>query len=709
MLHTLRFMNYQEIKNRIEKLREEINYHRYLYHVLDKPAISDAAWDSLKKELERLENKNPELITPDSPTQRVGGKPLDKFRKVGHEKPMLSLEDAFSPEEVKEWEERIKRFYPQGEFSYFAELKIDGFAVSLIYKNGVLAEGSTRGGGIIGEDVTVNLKTIEAIPLTLKLYEKDLAAAKNPLFMGQNGKIIQILKERLNKGEIEVRGEVYMTKKTFNEINKERESKGEPLYANPRNTAAGSIRQLDPKIAASRKLDFFAYELTTDAGQITHNHEHEILKILGFKTDPLASECAGLEQVFDFYEDIGRKRELLRYQIDGVVVNVNNNATFERLGVVGKAPRGAIAFKFQAAEATTVVRDIIVNVGRTGALTPVAHLNPVSIGGTTVSHASLHNQDEIKRLGLKIGDTVIVKRAGDVIPKVIEILVNLRSGKEKEFKMPALCPVCGATAVQKEGEVIFRCVNKNCPAKNKEALYHFVSKYAFNILGLGPKILDRLSDLGLISDAADIFSLEAGDLLPLERFAEKSAGNLVGAIQVHKKITLARFLYALGILHVGEETAALLARNSQISNPKFKIQPRDILKIFRELSLEDLQKIPDVGPKVAQSIYDYFHSPYAEKLLRKFDATGIIIEIPEPSKKNLVLASKTFVLTGELENLTRDEAKTRIRELGGEVSSSVSAKTDYVVAGSEPGSKYEKATELGVKILSEKEFLGMIK
>ena len=703
-------MTKEAIKNRIEKLREEINYHRYLYHVLDKPVISDAAWDSLKKELERLENENPELITPDSPTQRVGGKPLDKFRKVGHKKPMLSLEDAFSRDEVKEWEERMRRFYPQGEFSYFAELKIDGFAVSLIYKNGVLMEGSTRGNGIIGENVTVNLKTIGAIPLALKLYEKELLAAKNPLFMGKNGKSMQILKERLTKGEIEVRGEVYMTKRVFNEINKERESKKEPLYANPRNTAAGSIRQLDPKIAASRKLDFFAYELATDIGQITHSQEHEILKILGFKTDPLASECAGLEQVFDFYEDISRKRESLKYQIDGVVVNINDNAIFERLGVVGKAPRGAIAFKFPAAEATTVVSDIIVNVGRTGALTPVAHLKPVSIGGTTVSHASLHNQDEIKRLGLKIGDTVIVKRAGDVIPKVIEVLANLRTGKEKEFKMPKLCPVCGTAVVQKEGEVIFRCINKNCPAKNKEVLYHFVSKYAFNILGLGPKILDRLSDLGLISDAADIFSLEAGDLLPLERFAEKSADNLVNAIQANKKISLARFLYALGIIHVGEETARLFAEQvpGRITNHESRITPKNILKIFFDFSLADLQEIPGVGPKMAQSIYDYFHSSYAEKLLRKLDQAGIIIEIPEPSKKNLILAGKTFVLTGELENLTRDEAKARIRELGGEVSGSVSANTDYVVAGKEPGSKYEKAKELGAKIINEEEFLTLL-
>ena len=697
-------MTRTEVKTRIDKLKKEINYHRYLYHIMDRSEISDAALDSLKNELAKLERQYPDLITPDSPTQRVGGKPLDKFRKVAHSAPMLSLEDAFSEEDMRDWEERVKKVYPSGDYKYFAELKIDGFAISLIYENGVLKEGSTRGGGLIGEDVTENLKTIESIPLRLTNTEE------NPLLMRQIGKIIQILKSLINKGKLEIRGEVFMTKKVFEEINEERKAKGEALYANPRNTAAGSIRQLDPKIAASRKLEFLAYDLVTDIGQKRHSEKHEMLRALGFKTDALARECDDLRAVFDFYQEISEKRKSLKYQIDGVVVSVNDNATFQRLGVVGKAPRGAIAFKFPAEEATTVVRDIIVNVGRTGALTPVARLEPVPIGGTIVSHASLHNQDEIKRLGLKIGDTVIVKRAGDVIPKVTEALKNMRSGKENEFKMPKTCPVCGTPIVQKEGEVMYRCPSKQCPAKNKEALYHFVSKYAFNILGLGPKILDRLSDLGLISDAADIFGLETGDLAPLERFGEKSAQNLVSSIQGSKNVSLARFLYALGIIHVGEETARLLAKHAiaKIKARKAEAKASVILNLFQDLSLEDLQKIPDVGPKVAESIYDYFHSGYAKRFLQKLDQAGIIIELLKAESVVRTFEGMSFVLTGELENMTRDEAKDRIRERGGEVSGNVSKDTGFVVAGKAPGSKYDKAKKLGTKIINEKEFLKLL-
>ncbi|HEY4519144.1 MAG TPA: NAD-dependent DNA ligase LigA [Candidatus Paceibacterota bacterium] len=704
-------MNLRKTKERIEKLKKEINYHRYLYHVLDKPVISDAVWDSLKRELKELEAENPEFITPDSSTHRVGGEPLDKFKKVRHDFPMLSLEDAFSEEETRDWEERIRKMRPSSKFGYFSELKIDGFAISLIYENGALVEGSTRGDGITGEDVTINLKTIEAIPLALKIYEKELIGAKNPLFTRQNGKIIQILKGLINKGKLEVRGEVFMTKKVFESVNEERKAKGEALYANPRNTAAGSIRQLDPKVAASRRLDFMAYGLVTDVGQETHGEEHEILKALGFKTDAFARGCADLEAVSDFYKEIEKKRPALKHMIDGVVVSVNDSDTFKRLGVAGKAPRGAIAFKFPAEEATTVVRDIIVNVGRTGALTPVAHLEPVPIGGTIVSHASLHNQDEIKRLGLKIGDTVIVKRAGDVIPKVTEALKNMRSGKEKEFKMPKTCPVCGTPVVQKEGEVMYRCPNKQCPAKNKEALYHFVSKYAFNILGLGPKILDRLSDLGLISDAADIFGLETGDLVPLERFGEKSAQNLVSSIQGSKNVSLARFLYALGIIHVGEKTALLLAQRAkeQVKSQKSKVKSNEVLKIFQNISLEDLQKVTDIGPVVARSIYDYFYFGYAKRFLQKLDQAGIIIELPKAEIIGRTLDGKSFVLTGELENMTRDEAKDRIRERGGEISGSVSKNTDFVVAGRAPGSKYDKAKKLGVKIIGEEELLRIIK
>ena len=448
---------------------------------------------------------------------------------------MLSLEDAFSQDDMIAWEERIRKVYPRGAHGYFAELKIDGFAISLEYENGVLKRASTRGDGRVGEDVTENIKTIEAVPLTLQNPAFIIKEAKNRLTIVQNEKIMKILNARIRKGNIEVRGEVFMAKKVFESINRERTAHDEPLYANPRNTAAGSIRQLDPKVAASRKLDFLAYDLATNLGQRTHAEKHEILSVLGFRTDAYARACEMLDDVYALYQDVEAKREKLPHHIDGIVVSVNDTETFTRLGVIGKAPRGAVAFKFPAQEATTIIKDIVVQVGRTGALTPVAHLEPVPIGGTVVSHASLHNEDEIGRLGVKIGDTVVVKRAGDVIPKVVSVIVNLRTGKEKAFHMPKRCPVCNEAVVRAEGEVIVRCVNKKCPAKNKEALYHFAAKQAFDIVGLGWKILDALSDVGLVSDPADIFTIEKADLIPLERFAERSADKLIVAIEKAKR------------------------------------------------------------------------------------------------------------------------------------------------------------------------------
>lgn len=700
-------MTMKEARERIEKLKKEIGYHRYLYHVLDTQEISDAALDSLKNELVKLERQFPELITPDSPSQRVGGAPLPMFTKVSHAVPMLSLEDAFSEDEMIEWEARMRKVYPRGEFSYFAELKVDGFAISLEYENGILARASTRGDGMVGEDVTENVKTIEAIPLSLSDFIFTSKKAKNFLTIEGNKKIMKTLKSLLHAGNVEIRGEVYMTKKVFEAVNREREKAGEPLYANPRNTAAGSIRQLDPKIAASRKLDFLAYGIVTDCGQTTHHEEHEIAHALGFKTDVFAKECASLKEVFSFYNDIAHRREKLAYQIDGVVVCVNNNETFKKLGVVGKAPRGAAAFKFPAEEATTVVKDIVVQVGRTGALTPVAHLQSVPIGGTIVSHASLHNEDEIKRLDVRIGDTVIVKRAGDVIPKVVGVIKNLRTGKERVFAMPKKCPVCSEQVTRPKGEVIVRCVNKQCPAKNKEALYHFVAKPAFNIVGLGPKILDALSDVGLVSDPADIFSLEEGDLLPLERFAEKSAEKLITAIQKAKTVTLAKFLYALGIIHVGEETAIDLA--GYFASRGHIATPADLLRIARGETVESLQKIQNIGEKVAASIDAYFHGAYAERLLQKLHEADIMLHSPKAKKGAQTLAGKSFVLTGELEHMTRDEAKELVRELGGTVQGSVSKKTGYVVAGANPGSKYDNAKKLGVTILTEQEFLKLAK
>ncbi|MBI5912822.1 NAD-dependent DNA ligase LigA [Candidatus Azambacteria bacterium] len=700
-------MTKQEAQERIEKLKQEINHHRYLYHVLDRQEISDAALDSLKNELVKLERQFPSLLMPDSPSQRVGGAPLDAFTKVPHRSPMLSLEDAFSQDDMAAWEERIRKVYPRGAHGYFAELKVDGFAISLEYENGVLKRASTRGDGKVGEDVTENIKTIEAVPLVLPDPACIAKEAKNRLTIVQNEKIMKILNAHIHTGNIEVRGEVFMAKRVFEAINRERKAHGEPLYANPRNTAAGSIRQLDPKVAASRKLDFLAYDLVTDLGQRTHAEKHDILRILGFRTDAYARVCGTVSDVHALYRDIETKREKLPYQIDGMVISVNDSETFARLGVVGKAPRGAVAFKFPAEEATTTIRDIVVQVGRTGALTPVAHLEPVPIGGTIVSHASLHNEDEIARLGVKIGDTVVVKRAGDVIPKVVSVIPNLRTGKEKAFVMPKRCPVCNEEVVRLEGEVIVRCVNKKCPAKNKEALYHFAAKPAFNIVGLGWKILDTLSDVGLVSDPADIFAIEKADLIPLERFAEKSADKLIAAIEKAKTVPLAKFLYALGIVHVGEETARLLAE--QVKSQKSKVKSNEILEMFQKFSLEALQEIPGIGHVVAQSVYDYFHSAYARRLLQKLADAGIIIHSPKVKKTAQKLKGKSFVLTGELETMTRDEAKEAIRARGGNVISSVSKNTDYVVAGAHPGSKYDNAKKLGVTIVDEKEFRNMLK
>jgi len=691
-----------DIKKRIDALKKEINHHRYLYHVLDVQEISDAALDSLKHELYKLEQENPKLITPDSPTQRVGGEPLDKFKKVTHKQRMLSLEDVFSKSEFEDWEERIKKVYPRGNYEYFGELKIDGFAMSLIYKNGVLEVAATRGNGEVGEDVTQNIKTIEAVPLRLKIHENT---------PGIDNKNIETYKKNIEKilasGDFEVRGEVYMTKDVFKKINKEREKSGEPLYANPRNTAAGSIRQLDPKIAASRKLEFLGYSVVTDFGQKEHKDEHDILKILGFKTDKFARVIKNVSDAEKFWDKIAEEREKLKHQIDGIVISVNENETFRRLGVVGKAPRGAVAFKFPAEEATTVVEDVVVQVGRTGAMTPVAHLRPVSIGGTTVSRASLHNQDEIKRLGLKIGDTVVVQRAGDVIPKVTKVFENLRKGTEKNFVMPKKCPECKSELQKKEGEVILRCENKKCPAKNREALYHFASKKAFDVDGLGPKILDKLSDEGFITDFSDIFSLTEGDLVPIERFAEKSAENLVNAIKESKEISLERFLYSLGILHIGEETAIDLAKYLAQKN---KIEDSvDLLHALKKETKESLEEIEDVGPRMAESIIHFANDKHSEAFLQKLKSAGIIIKSPKISHKKQILKGKTVVLTGELSSMTRDEAKERVRELGGSASGSVSKNTDFVVAGENAGSKYDKAKSLGVKIISEEEFIKLIK
>lgn len=677
-------MNKKQAEQRIEKLRERINYHRYLYHVLDKQEISDSALDSLKHELFELEQQYPELITPSSPTQRVGGEPLKGFKKVKHKVPMLSIEDIFSEKELQDWENYLKRLVPQTEIEYFAELKIDGFAISLIYENGFLVTGATRGNGRVGEDVTQNLKTIESIPLKLEIR------GKLP-----SSEIEKKLKSLIERGKIEIRGEVYMEKKDFEKFNRELEKKGKKTYANPRNLAAGSIRQLDPKLAVSRPLKFLAYDIVTNLGQEKHSQEHLILPLLGFKSDA-GRICENLPEVVDFWKKTAKKREILPFQIDGIVINVNDNALFQKLGVVGKSARAARAFKFSPRQATTVIKDIRVQIGRTGAITPVAVLRPVQVGGTTITRATLHNEDEIKRLGVKIGDTVIVERAGDVIPAVIEVLPKLRTGREKIFHFPKVCPVCGKRLVRTKGEVVWRCPNQSCQARRKRRLSYFASKKAFDIKGLGPKIINQLIKENLISQPSDLFELQEGDLVPLERFAKKSAENLISAIQNSKKIPLARFIYALGIRHIGEETAIDLA------------QYFGSIDVLKKASKEELESIPDIGPEVSESLYQWFQSKENLKLIDDLLDAGI--KILKPVKAGKKLAGKSFVLTGTLKTLTRAEAERKIRILGGHPSSSVSKQTDYLVVGKEPGlTKLEKAKELRVKQIREKEFLKMLK
>ena len=691
-----------EARGRIEKLKRAINRYRYSRLVLNKELISPEAEDTLKKELFDLEEQFPELITPDSPTQRVGGKPLKKFPKIRHLTRMFSFNDAFSHEDMENWDERNMKLLPGGaKVDFYVELKLDGLAISMVYENSILKTGSTRGDGIIGEDVTNNIKTIEAIPLSLVSKKEVL---KN-LGKFKLHHIINHFKKSWPK-IIEARGEVFMNTKNFETLNKEQAKKNLPLYANPRNVAAGSVRQLNPKITASRYLDSFAYALVTDLGQKTHEEEHLILRALGFKTNPNNKKIGSLAKVFEFHKYWSTHRNKLPFEIDGIVVMVNSEEYLKRLGVVGKAPRGGIAYKFSAKEAETIVENIIVQVGRTGVLTPVAILRPVQVGGVTISRATLHNEDEIKRLGLKIGDTVIVGRAGDVIPDVVKVLKEFRTRREKEFHFPK--SFCGQTVVRISGEAAHKILNpEKCELVNRRRLYHFVSKAAFNVEGIGPKIIDALMDSNLISDAADLFDLKDGDLLPLERFAEKSVENIITSIQKSKIVGLYKFIFALGIKHIGEETALDIGK--KFVERKAILRPQDLIAIAGKLQLEDWQKIPNIGPKVAESIYSYFNDKNDIVFLQKLDNAGVKIISPKIAAKFLKLKGKTFVLTGSMQTLTREEAKGRIRELGGDISSSVSSAVDYVVAGSEPGEKYDKAKKLKVKIIDEKEFLNLVK
>lgn len=670
---------YREAKDRIEKLKRLINRYRYAYHVLNKSEISDEALDSLKRELTILENKFPNLRTPDSPTMRVEGRALDAFVKVRHYTPMLSLEDVFSEAEFSEWLERIQKLLPRATFTFYSELKFDGLAASIVYKDGILVRAATRGDGNIGEDITNNILTVDSVPLRLEWFSATDALKH---------RIVSLL----TKGRIEVRGECIITKKNFDLINTIQQKKGLSVYANTRNLAAGSLRQLDPFITASRKIDFFAYDILGTPLRY-HHQKHEALRALGFKTgDAFEHLCGSAEEVFRHHKKIVGLREKLDYYVDGLVVGVDDQDQFEKLGVVGKAPRAAVAFKFSPQEAMTVVEDIVVQVGRTGALTPVAILRPVEIGGVTVSRATLHNEDEIKRLGLRVGDSVIVGRAGDVIPDVRKVLKELRTGKERKFHIPTRCPVCGKEIVKEE--VIRRCANTKCPARSRQGLRHFVSRKAINIDGLGPKILDAFLDNGLIQDAADLFLLQEGDIAPLERFGEKSAHNIIAAIAGARRISLEHIVYALGILHVGEETARDLAEHF------------GSLARIDKASIGDLSAVPNIGDIVARSIYQWFRAEHNKKFLSKLLH---FIEIENPKKRKLQkLKEKTFVFTGELETTSRDSAKERVRALGGDASETVSKNTSYVIVGANPGSKYEKAKKLGVKILTEKEFLKMV-
>lgn len=654
---------FDEAKIRAEKLRSELDKIRYAYHVLDKEIVSEAVKTSLMHELSGLELEYPELITPDSPTQRVAGEPLSGFKKVTHKRPGLSLNDVFDKSELEEWETRTKKILNTTKNpEYFAELKIDGLSVYLTYENGHLKTAATRGNGAVGEDVTQNIRTIEAIPLKLS----------EPL-------------------SIEVRGEVFMTHAELEKINKEREKQNLPTYANPRNLAAGTLRQLDPKIVASRKLEFAAWAVF-DSRAKTHEQEHQLAKKLGFRVEDHSRLCQNLAEVEEFLSDWEEKRKKLPYQTDGAVVNINDDAIFAKLGIVGKAPRASVAWKYSAEQATTKILDIKVNVGRTGALTPLAVMEPVKLAGTTVSRATLHNEDEVNRKDIRIGDTVIVQKAGDIIPEIVQSLPELRTGKEKKFVMPKVCPICGGPVIRPSGEAVARCGSTNCFAIEIQRIGHFVA--AFEMDGLGEKIITQLVTEGLISDAADLFELEIGDIKPLERFAEKSSQNLIATIQNHKKVTLERFIYGLGVRHIGGITATDIANH--FGN----------FDSLMGSTLEEIQEIEGVGPVAGQSIFDFLHEDKNQKFLEKLFKNGV--QISAPKKLGNKLAGQTFVITGTLETMSREEAQGLVRSNGGKAGSSVSAATSYLVVGENPGSKLAKAEKLGIKVIDEKELKNLL-
>ena len=667
-------MSVPEIERRIQQLRDEINYHNYRYYILDDPDISDAAFDLLLRELQSYEQQHPEFITPDSPTQRVGAAPLTGFATVAHTIPMVSLDNGFAEAEIRDFDARIRKLLTPGDpVEYVAEPKFDGLAVELVYEAGRFVLGSTRGDGFFGENITQNLRTIKSIPL--KLVER-----------------VKSIPQRL-----EVRGEVVIGIQAFEELNRQREQAGEPVFANPRNAAAGSLRQLDPKITASRPLNIFCHSVGQIVGANFETHWQFLDTIThwGLKVSPLRQLCRSLDEIFKFYAELGSQREQLPYEIDGMVIKLNNLAQRETVGMKTRSPRWAIAYKFPARQEVTQIIDIKAQVGRTGALTPVAIMKPVRIGGVEVSRATLHNQDEIDKKDIRIGDWVVVQRAGDVIPEVVKVLTNRRNPEATKYQLPDKCPVCNGHVERLPGEAAHRCQNLSCPAQLKQQIRHFTSRGAMDIEGLGDKLIDQLVDKKLVKDAADFYSLSKAQWAKLERMADKSAQNIIGALEKSKHISFTKFIYSLGIRFIGEHTASLLAAH-------FKN-----LENLKQASYDELITIYEIGPQSAQSIVQFFNEPKNIATVDKLVQAGIKIQ-HEEVKTGTQFSGKTFVFTGTLENFSRDEAEKLITSLGGRATSSVSKKTDFVVEGKDTGSKAAKARELGVTILNEDQFRKMV-
>jgi DNA ligase (NAD+) len=664
-----------KVKQRIEKLREVINHHNYRYYVLDSPEISDAEYDELMKELKQLESEHPKLITPDSPTQRIGAPPVEAFGVVEHPQPLLSLTNAFSYEELAAWHKRVRKLLGGRQFDLVCEPKIDGLAVALTYVDGLLVTGATRGDGYRGEDITQNLKTIRSIPLSV--------SKKAP-------------------PRFEVRGEVYLPKAGFKKLNEERAKEGLPLFANPRNAAAGSVRQLDSSITARRPLDIFIYGLGWAEGKAvpdTHWEIMQYLKSLGFKINPNIALRHSLDEAEKYYQSWAESREKFPYEADGIVAKVNSIALQQELGTVAHEPRWAIAYKFPAIQGTTKLIDIGINVGRTGSLNPYAILEPVRVGGVVISSAALHNEEDIHRKDIRIGDWVVVQRAGEVIPEIVEPIVSRRTGKEKIFSMPGRCPVCGSEVIKPEGEAMHRCTNAACPSQALERIKHFVSRGAVDIDGVGEKLCQALFEAGLVKDAADLYYLTKEQLLGLERMADKSASNVLNSIEKSKDRPLARVIFALGILHVGEQYAELLAERFNSID--------DLAKA----SEEDLSTIKSIGPQIAESIVAFFRQKGNKQIIKKLKKAGVKLErekVKEAKPEELPWAGLEFVLTGKLESFSRSEAEAKIKALGGKAGADVTKKTSYVVVGADPGSKLAKAEKLGTKTLSEAEFLELL-